>query len=104
MVRSIKYFWRLYRCLKQFGTDFEKIYRQIKKCFIQGLYFDRPVCMATMPYSRPISAVPTNKQLLGEKRMDAKFLNDIFKTEGVVRVYAVRETDLNDSVRTVGHS
>ena len=45
-------------------AEFEKISCQNKKFSIQGLGFDRPVCMAIICYSGSISALPTNKQLL----------------------------------------
>ena len=39
--------------------------------------------MAALCYSDPVTTVPTNVQLLGEKNMYAKFQNDISKTEGL---------------------
>ena len=48
--------------------------------------------MTAICYSGPISAVPTNKQLLGEKRTCAKFQTDIDKTEGLMHVHIYRET------------
>ena len=53
----------------------------IKRFFKQGLDFDRSVCMAAICHSGPIWAVPTNEQLLGEKRTYAKFQIDISKPE-----------------------
>ena len=35
-------------------------------------------------YSGPISAVPTNEQILSEKRTDVKFQIDSLKTDGLV--------------------
>ena len=50
--------------------NFVKISFQMKKFSIQGLNFDRLVCMATICYNGAISAVPTNGQLLREKIID----------------------------------
>ena len=60
---------------------FVKISCQIKKFSIQTLYSDRSVCMAVICHSGPISAFPTNEQLLGEQRTCAKFQIDVSKTE-----------------------
>ena len=50
--------------------------------------------MEAICYSGPISAVPTNKQILGEKGMCAKFQIDISKTAGLVHVlYTDRQTN-----------
>ena len=43
--------------------------------------------MAAICYSGPISAIPTNEQLLDEKTLYAKFKIDISKTKRLVRVY-----------------
>ena len=73
--------------------NFVKILRQIKKFPIQGLASDCSVCMATICYSGPISAVPTNEQLLSEKRTGAKFQIDSLKTEGLICIYTDRRTN-----------
>ncbi len=70
-----------------------KIPRQMKEFSIQALDSDCSVCMAAICYSDPISAVPTNEQLLCEKSTGAKFQIDISKTEGLVRVYTDGRTD-----------
>ena len=57
--------------------NFVKIPSQIKKWLIQALDSDCSVCMAAICYSSPISAVPTNEQLLCEERT-AKKLRDLF--------------------------
>ena len=57
------------------------ISRQMKKFFMQALDSDCSVCMAAISYSGPVSAVPTNKQLLGKKRLYDKFKIDISKTD-----------------------
>lgn len=44
-------------------------------------------------HSCPISAVPANKQLIGEKRTWAEFHLTISKTQRSVRVYTYRQTD-----------
>ena len=49
---------------------------------------------ATICYTGPIS-VPTNKQLLKEKRSCAKFQIGISKTEGLVCVYIDGQTDIS---------
>ena len=43
--------------------------------------------MAAVCYSGPISAIPTNEQLLDEKRTGIKFQIDISKIEGLYRIY-----------------
>ena len=43
--------------------------------------------MAAICYSGPISATPTNEQLLSEERIGAKFQNDSLRTEGLVCIY-----------------
>ena len=53
--------------------NFVKILCQIKKFSIQGLDFDRSVCMAAICYSGSLSAIPTYKQLLGEKTLCENF-------------------------------
>ena len=53
----------------------------MKKFSIQALDFDRLVCIAAICYSGPISAVPTYKQLLDEKKTCTKFQINISKTE-----------------------
>ena len=75
------------------------ISRRMKKFSIQTLDSDCSVYMAAICYSDPISAVPTNEQLLGEKKKCSKFQIDISKTEGLVRVYTDGQTD----GQTVGH-
>ena len=70
-----------------------KIPRQMKEFSIQTLDSDCSVCMAAICYSGPISAVPTNEQLLGKKKTCSKFQIDISKTEGLVRVYTDGRTD-----------
>ena len=67
--------------------NFVKIFCQIKKFYIQGLDFDRSVCMTAISNCGPIPAIPENERPLGEKRTCAKFQIDISKTEGLVRVY-----------------
>lgn len=42
--------------------------------------------MAAMQYSGTISALSTNNQFLGVKKVCAKFQNDISQTEGLCRV------------------
>ena len=71
----------------------------MKKFFIQALYSDCSVCMAAISYSDPISAVPTNEQLLKEKWACAKFQIEISKTEGLFRIY----TDVQTNGQTGGH-
>ena len=78
--------------------NFVKILCQIKKFSIEEVYFDCSVCMAAICYSGPLSAVPTNVQLLGEKRTCVKFMIDISKTERLVCVY----TEIN-SAHHVNH-
>ena len=51
----------------------------MKEFSIQVLASDLSVCMAAICYSNPISVVPTNEWLLGEKKIDAKFQIDISK-------------------------
>ena len=51
--------------------------------------------MAAMCYIGPISAVPTNEQLLGEKRTGAKLEIDSLKIEGIVCMYTDRRRWLN---------
>lgn len=43
--------------------------------------------MAAIGYSVPISALPTNELLIGEKRMLVNLQINISKAEGLVRVY-----------------
>ena len=50
------------------GINLISVTRQLKKISIQALDSYRVVCMAAICYSGPTSAVPTNKQLLAEKR------------------------------------
>ena len=73
--------------------NFVEISRQMKNVSIQGLVFERSVRMAAISYNSPISAVPTNEQLLGEKKTCAKFQIGTSKTERVVRVYKDGQTD-----------
>ena len=75
--------------------NFVKIPRQIKEFFIQTLDSDCSVCMAAICYSGPIAAVPTNEQLLCEKRTGAKFYIDSLKTEELVCIDTDRRTWLN---------
>ena len=49
--------------------------------------------MAAMCYNCPISTIPSNEQLLGEKSTYAKFEIDISKTERQVRVYIDEQSD-----------
>ena len=67
--------------------NFVKISLKMKKLSIQARHSDRSVCMAAICYSGAMSAIPTNKQLLGEKRMSAKLQVDNLKTEALVCVY-----------------
>ena len=53
--------------------NFVCILSKIKKFPILLLDSDCLVCMAAICYSGPISAVPTNEQLLSEKKIGAKF-------------------------------
>ena len=46
--------------------------------------------MAAICYSDPIPTVPTNEQLLGEKRTWGRFQSDIPKIEGLVRIYHIQ--------------
>ena len=50
-----------------------KILRQLKRFLIQALDYDCSVCMAAICYSGPISAVPTNEQLLSEEKTGPNF-------------------------------
>ena len=59
--------------------DLLQICCQINKFSIQDLGFDRSVCMAAIRYSGPISELPTNEQLLAEKRTCAKFQINIHR-------------------------
>ena len=65
-----------------------KITRHIKEFLYKGLVLTGQLygCYIPIYYSCPISAVTTNEQL-GEKRTCGKYLIDIPKTEGLVRVY-----------------
>ena len=74
--------------------NFAKISRQMKEFSIKALDFARSVCIAAICYSGPILAMPTNVQLLGEKRRCAKFQIDISKTKAFVCVYTDRQMDL----------
>ena len=58
-----------------------------KKFSTQKLDSNSSVRMTAISYSYPISAIPTNEQLLGEKRTCAKFYNDISKTETIRRAH-----------------
>ena len=51
---------------EEFLPNFMKISRQMEKFSIQELDSDCSVCMAAICYSGPISAIPTNEQLLSE--------------------------------------
>ncbi len=44
--------------------------------------------------NKQVSAIPTNEQLLGEKRTCAKFQINISRSEGLIRVY----TDGHDTI------
>ena len=83
-----RFFWRLHYSLRQQPLpNFVNISRQTPKCH-------RSVCMTAICHNGPISAVPTNNELLGEKRKCAKFQADIWKTERLVHVYTTyRRTD-----------
>ena len=72
--------------------NFLKIPRQRREFPIQGLASDCSVCMAAICYRGPISAVPTNEQLLSEKRIGVKYQIDSIKTEELVCIY--RLTDM----------
>ena len=65
----------------------------MKEFPIQTLDSDCSVFMAAICYSGPISVVPTNEQLLCEKRIGAKFQIDSLKTEELVFIYTDRQTD-----------
>ena len=69
--------------------NFVKVSRRINKFSIQGLSFDRSVCMAATCYSSPIMAVPLCKQLIGEEKKYTKCQIDISRTAGLVRVYII---------------
>ena len=73
--------------------NFVKIPRQMKEFSVQTLDSDCSVYMAAICYSGPISAVPTNEQLLCKKKTCSKFQIDISKTEGLVRIYTDGRTD-----------
>ena len=70
--------------------NFVKIPRQMKEFSIQAL---APDCSVSLYGSYMLSAVPTNEQLLSEKKTGAKFQIDISKTEGLVCIYTDRRTD-----------
>ena len=72
--------------------NFVEIVRQIKNFPIQVLVSDCSVCMTAICYSGSMSAVPTNEQLLSEKRTSAKFHIDSLKTEGLVCIYTDSRT------------
>lgn len=76
-------------------AKFGKISCQIIKFFIQKLDSGQSVCLAAIFYIGSISAVPTNKLFLGEKRMCAKVQGDISKSEGLLWVYTRRRTRPN---------
>ena len=80
--------------------NFVKIPSQMKEFSIQTLDSDCSVCLAAICYSSPISPVPTNEQLLCEKRAGVKFQIDSLKTEGLVCIYTDRHTDGRLSVMT----
>ena len=63
-----------------------KIPCQIKEFCNRGFELDRLVFMAVICYSAPISAVPINDQLLGEKKTCVKLQTDISKTEGLAYI------------------
>ena len=63
---------------------------QVKNFSIQGHCLDRSFCMAAVRYSGAITAVPTNEQLIEDKRMCAKFQIDISKADRLGRVYTNR--------------
>ena len=65
----------------------------LSKFSMQALDFDSSVCIAAICYSGPISDIPTNEQLLGEKTTGTKFQIDISKTKRLVRLYIDGRTD-----------
>ena len=81
--------------------NFVKISFQIKKVFIQEFDFDRSVCMTAICFNAPISAIPTNARLLGERRTCGEFQIDVSKTEGLAHIYTARQTDKAISTRLV---
>lgn len=64
-------------------SNFVKLPRQIKKSSIQGMYFNRYICMPAICYNGWISAVPSNAQLHGEKQICEKFQIVISKPNGL---------------------
>ena len=94
VIRFEQFLRKQHHCLRQYSMpNFMKIPRRMKEFSIQALYSDRSVCMAAICCRHPISAIPTNEQLLGEKRTCTKFQFDISKTQGLVRVYTDRQTN-----------
>ena len=73
----------------------------VKKYSKQAFNSYCSACMAAICYRDPISAVPTNEQLLSEERIGAKFQIDSLKTEGLVRVYTDRRTDIAKSTQLI---
>ena len=81
--------------------NFVKILRKIKKFPIQGLASDCSACMAAICYSSPISAFPTNEQLLSEKSTGARFQIDSLKTCLFIYRQMDRQTDMAKSSQLV---
>lgn len=61
--------------------------------FVQALNSDLSVCMATIRYRGPITAIAKNEQLLEEKKTRTKFQRYISKAEGLVSVYTEIQID-----------
>ena len=72
---TVTWFWNNNPC-----RTFVKNLCQIKKFSNHELGFDRSDCMTAICYRCPISAVPTNQQLLEGKRTYVKFHIGISKT------------------------
>ena len=75
--------------------NFMKVLRQIKKFPIPALDSDCSFFMVAICYSGPISAIPTNEQLLGERRMGVKFQIDIRQTDGRCSGHKYMEKRIN---------
>ena len=80
---------------------FVKISRQIKMFSIQEFVFDRSVCMPAVCYSGLILVIPTNGQLLEEKKTCAKLLLDISKSEWLIHVYTNRQMDMAQTTQLI---
>ena len=63
--------------------------------YVRVLDSDCLVCMAAICYSGPISAIPTNEQLLSEKRTGTKFQIDSLKTGRLVCLYRQRDISIS---------